>query len=211
MMQFITKSIVAASLAAGLATAASAVTITPVSATASSAFSGYGANFAIDGLANTDWASNSEGVGSTIYFDLGGLWDITSTSVTDRVTSGSANGTFAYGVSDFSTGYTVEFYSDVAGTNLVGSFAYFTLPVPVSPTSPADFRIITPISFNGIRSVRYVVDGTNGGVNPGISEISFEGTRAQGVVPEAATWAMLIAGFGLVGAAARRRRIVVSA
>lgn len=30
-------------------------------------------------------------------------------------------------------------------------------------------------------------------------------------VPEAASWAMLIAGFGLVGAAARRRRIAVAA
>jgi hypothetical protein len=30
-------------------------------------------------------------------------------------------------------------------------------------------------------------------------------------VPEPASWAMLIAGFGLVGAAARRRRTVVAA
>lgn len=29
----------------------------------------------------------------------------------------------------------------------------------------------------------------------------------QGVVPEPATWAMMIAGFGLIGAAARRRRM----
>ncbi|MEN9932777.1 MAG: hypothetical protein RIS17_1350 [Pseudomonadota bacterium] len=32
-----------------------------------------------------------------------------------------------------------------------------------------------------------------------------------GVVPEPASWAMLIAGFGLVGAVARRRRVTVSA
>lgn len=30
-------------------------------------------------------------------------------------------------------------------------------------------------------------------------------------IPEAATWAMLVAGFGLVGAAARRRKAVVAA
>jgi hypothetical protein len=37
-----------------------------------------------------------------------------------------------------------------------------------------------------------------------VSEVTFEGSA----VPEAATWAMLIAGFGMVGAAARRRRAI---
>ena len=40
-----------------------------------------------------------------------------------------------------------------------------------------------------------------GGVNP-----SDLGLGNAGAVPEPATWAMLIAGFGLVGAAMRRRR-----
>jgi hypothetical protein len=35
-------------------------------------------------------------------------------------------------------------------------------------------------------------------------------TRPGGVIPEPATWAMMIAGFGLVGAAARRRNRMVS-
>ena len=33
----------------------------------------------------------------------------------------------------------------------------------------------------------------------------------SGAVPEPASWAMLIAGFGLVGVAARRRKIAVAA
>ena len=37
------------------------------------------------------------------------------------------------------------------------------------------------------------------------------GTAAGGAVPEPASWAMLIAGFGLVGAVARRRRTAVAA
>lgn len=49
--------------------------------------------------------------------------------------------------------------------------------------------------------------------------VAFLGTLGQGYridaltagVPEAASWAMLIAGFGLVGAASRRRRISVTA
>jgi hypothetical protein len=35
-------------------------------------------------------------------------------------------------------------------------------------------------------------------------------TGGNGVVPEPASWAMLIAGFGLVGAVARRRRVVAA-
>jgi PEP-CTERM motif len=37
------------------------------------------------------------------------------------------------------------------------------------------------------------------------------GTASGGAVPEPASWAMLIAGFGLVGAIARRRRTAVAA
>lgn len=210
-MNLFTKSLVAVSLAAGVATAASAVTFSPVSATASSSYSGYGAGYAIDGLANSDWASNSEGAGSTIFFDLGGVWDITTTSITDRVTSGGANFSLVYGTTDYTTSYSVEFFSDLAGTNLVGNYAFFGVPVPASPSSPADFLKATVAGFNGVASVRYTVLATAGGVNPGLSEITFEGTPTQSVVPEGATWAMLIAGFGLVGAAARRRRVVVAA
>lgn len=41
-----------------------------------------------------------------------------------------------------------------------------------------------------------------GGQRPDLSHVSFFG----GVIPEPATWAMMIAGFGLVGGAMRRRR-----
>jgi hypothetical protein len=41
-------------------------------------------------------------------------------------------------------------------------------------------------------------------------DITF-GSSTPGAVPEPASWAMLIAGFGLVGAAARRRRVVATA
>lgn len=51
-------------------------------------------------------------------------------------------------------------------------------------------------------------------------DVLFNGDRGQGyrldtisaaVVPEPASWALLIAGFGLVGAMQRRRRTAVSA
>ncbi|QMW23012.1 PEP-CTERM sorting domain-containing protein [Sandaracinobacteroides saxicola] len=52
--------------------------------------------------------------------------------------------------------------------------------------------------FGGNR-VNQVIFGSNG------NSFEFDNIAAAGAVPEPATWAMLIAGFGLVGMAARRR------
>ncbi len=57
---------------------------------------------------------------------------------------------------------------------------------------------VDEVRFNGYNGY-YVID-----------DITFTGGVGGGV-PEPASWAMLIAGFGLVGAAARRRRSVVAA
>ncbi|MBO9581616.1 MAG: PEP-CTERM sorting domain-containing protein [Sphingobium sp.] len=48
----------------------------------------------------------------------------------------------------------------------------------------------------------------NGGQQPNLSHLAFFGTQAP--VPEPATWAMLIAGMGIVGASMRRRKTAVS-
>ena len=52
--------------------------------------------------------------------------------------------------------------------------------------------------------------GTSGGVAVRSFETSFD-TIGIGAVPEPASWAMMIAGFGLVGAAMRRRREIAAA
>ena len=68
--------------------------------------------------------------------------------------------------------------------------------------------------WGGIRSVT----DSNGGQLMDWSVSSGSGTNwqqsfipATGAVPEPASWAMLIAGFGLVGATQRRRKVVVAA
>jgi hypothetical protein len=60
-----------------------------------------------------------------------------------------------------------------------------------------------------------VASGLTGGASGGVAVRGFGGVQydliSTSVVPEPATWAMLIAGFGLVGSAMRRRRAVAIA
>jgi hypothetical protein len=59
----------------------------------------------------------------------------------------------------------------------------------------------------GIRWIDVDVSGSEDGL--AIDDLSLSTTTAQSVVPEPATWAMFIGGFGLVGGALRRRRDTV--
>jgi hypothetical protein len=78
----------------------------------------------------------------------------------------------------------------------------------------AGFR---PSTFWGLTSTRQISSisfGPGGGTTQsgsfGIDNLTI-GSAPSGVVPEPAAWALMISGFGLVGAAARRRRTVVAA
>lgn len=114
----------------------------------------------------------------------------------------------------------------------VGSFDdtfHFTLPsagvagstissIRVSKLTNVDFSSVTlnGVAFttllSGVIEGRYLtlpvsegaqtinVTGTSGG------NASYAGTFAFAAIPEPATWAMMIGGFGLVGSAMRRRR-----
>lgn len=74
-------------------------------------------------------------------------------------------------------------------------------------TPPPAFGIgwvnLTGLSATGPLSLEFEQNPAQGWVF--VSEVSFEGTIA-GAVPEPATWAMMIAGFGVVGGSLRRRR-----
>lgn len=94
---------------------------------------------------------------------------------------------------------------------------------------PADYRTGSgSISFTGIRQILTVTGGFTYGPDNGelpLQQRTFtrgflwtDGVKGSGggggnpgVIPEPATWAMMIAGFGLVGGAMRRRREVLAA
>jgi len=85
----------------------------------------------------------------------------------------------------------IQAYSGLNGTGtLLGSAAY----------GPGSFGGL--ISTDQIRSVRYTCE-YNFDLACGVYDVQFGATAA---VPEAATWAFMILGFGLTGALLRKRR-----
>ncbi len=109
-----------------------------------------------------------------------------------------------YRFSEFTiTGITETTITSLSAINTAGLFNTTSNPAPS-----------IALSFTG--SSINILFGTRSSSTP-IFDLSTTGGQAvfaynsAGVVPEPASWAMLIAGFGLVGAAARRRRAVTAA
>lgn len=191
----------------GLASSVVAATVTPISAVGSSSYPGFNDYFAVDTGANsavTDWSSFGQGTASYLNLDLGAVYTLASAAVTDRVTSGGGNGSFLGGTGDFTTQYSLTAYTDATFTTVVGSSVIVNHATPVAPSSPADFTSTANLSGLNAQYVRYNVLAANGG-NVGLSNISFN------TVPEPASWALLIVGFGMVGAATRRRSAAFAA
>ena len=66
--------------------------------------------------------------------------------------------------------------------------------------------------FLSVNNLLYSVDLTSGAATSlgSLGQSSLIGLTAIGAVPEPTTWAMMIAGFGIVGASLRRRRTVLA-
>lgn len=78
-------------------------------------------------------------------------------------------------------------------------------------TSPGSHYFFSPTAWggNGFTATGTLSVQNDGGSAHGITFKVGE-FAPNGVIPEPATWAMLIAGFGVVGAAARRRRAIAA-
>lgn len=209
-MNIVSKAVTAITMTVGFAVAAQAATIIPISAVGNTSFPGYADTNAIDANPLSDWASNGGGTNSVLSLDLGAVYTLTGAAITDRVTSGGGNNVFFGGTTDFTTAFTLRFFSDAAFTTQIGAFSLAGIATPVSPTGPSDFLTTVSLSSIAARYVTYSVDASNG-PNPGLSNINFEGTLVN-PVPEPGTWALMIVGFGMVGFSARRRsRVGVTA
>ena len=95
-------------------------------------------------------------------------------------------------------------FSGFGGLDLGSNFAFSTVIAGSAPfaSSSLTFRA------NNNTTLGFQI-GTSSGDNVGPLLDSV--TLTQNVIPEPATWAMLITGFGLVGMAARRRHTAVTA
>ncbi len=131
---------------------------------------------------------------------FGGL---SNTASGNYPTANFLNASFTAPASDVS--FTFENY----GNN--GASAYFAydsnnvLLTSGNLFNVANFSLVT-VNASNVALLQFS-NGTNGSSNGqfAVGQLSF-----NGAVPEAATWAMLIAGFGLVGATMRRRRAIAA-
>lgn len=193
----------AAIAAAGTAPAAAAV-FTPVSVTASSTFIfNYQPEYLIDGsgLSNglhdgnflNHWMSGTTGEKATLTFDLGDSFRLNQARIwqynVDFGLNRGARNVEVF-VSDDGLAYTLAGAGVLAQANGVATAAQ-----------------IIGIEGRG-RYVRLDLLDNYGDqfTWTGLAEVRF-----GGVVPEPASWALMIAGFGIVGAASRRRRAIVAA
>ena len=186
----------------GRPVAALANVIYPSTVVASSSYAGYPATDAIDTGANhlvTDWATNGGGVGGYLDITLPRVELLSSVELTDRTTSGGANGTYFGGTAEFTTQFELQVYTSASFTTTVGAPVIFTKSVPVSPTSPAAFAFTgsfpSGLDAEYLRYTIMAVDGstTNYTASAGLADISFE------TVPEPSSLAIFAAATLILG------------
>jgi hypothetical protein len=196
--------ILAAAIAAALTAPAAATVFTPVSVTASSTFIfNYQPEFLIDGSGLSDglhdgnflnhWMSDTTGEKATLTFDLGESFRLTQARIWQ---------------------YNVDFGLDRGARNVDVFVSDDGVAYSLAGTGVLERAngISTAAQIIGIegrgRFVRLDLLDNYGDrfTWTGLAEVRF-----GGVVPEPASWALMIAGFGVVGLAARRRRTGVAA
>ncbi|MDB5582890.1 MAG: sorting protein [Bradyrhizobium sp.] len=154
------------------------------------------------GLIKGDGNGASPGGFANLYFDLDQLSLPSGSDLGFEVTAGNvfvpATGSkvSAPGISYFATADSVEFAIPVS---------YFTSAFPgLNYDFAGQFPVIgDSVRLNLSQSLGYSVAGGAG--DYGTNRLGTAALTAAPAVPEPATWAMMLAGFGLLGGAMRRR------
>jgi hypothetical protein len=99
-------------------------------------------------------------------------------------------------------------FNNIGGLSLIDFVAYGSNGTALGSGSSSSFPTATTVSFGGIKSISFFPTvlahlGTNYG---GIDNLTFASAQSAPGVPEPATWAMMIGGFGMVGGSMRYRR-----
>ncbi len=202
------KFLVAASLAAIIAAPVSAVTVYDTAA-------GLGGNQSWAGTLGMDFRVNtaikvtalgafdsaSNGISSNIFV---AIFDATGTIVSPVL---NFNGTTAAPGSSYASLAVTPFIL-AAGTYQVGSWGYNNADQNYNNSGPGG-----PITFNSFGGkltalgTRYANGAGSLATIPDVGLTRYgAGTFAAANVPEPATWAMLLSGFGMIGFAMRRRK-----
>jgi len=144
------------------------------------------------------------GVAGTVFGRVVGLVDNATSAATNVFIDSFTVGGFSGNPVDAVTwsGQFVNSFTLVNGVVTAGRFAAST-----RAAEPDQFYINYRIGYRRGNS-NYASVGAANGIsiwnNNGLAGVTF----GQGVVPEPAAWALMIAGFGLVGASLRRRQQV---
>ena len=161
-----------------------------------------GAATVIGQLVNSDYATLGLTFDSAYYFQCPGTCPAPST------------GTFVSGfkaakgfTATFTTAQDYFSFNNIGGASLIQYYVYDSANILIGSGSAGLFPSPTILTFTGMKSVLFAPDaprhlGANFG---GVDNFSFG--RTIGGVPEPASWALMISGFGLAGAVLRRRRL----
>jgi hypothetical protein len=95
-------------------------------------------------------------------------------------------------------------------SELIGTFANASGTVVGTPFALGD-TATTVVAPSGATQLLLGINDDIFSDNGGYLKVQVDGPSAVGALPEPASWAMMIAGFGMVGATLRRRRSEVSA
>lgn len=196
-----------------IAAPASAAVITPVAVTASDTFNdfypainlinGSGLSGKLhNGVFNNMWQTTWDEVPHWLVFDLGQTVHLTDTRIWNYNQDFGWGTSLGRGVKDLTISISLDgvTYTPVITTELQRGTG---LPIPaevVALTGAARY-----VKFDILSNQDAGLPTNEAQPWTGLSEVRF-----AGAVPEAATWAMMIAGFGMVGSAMRRRRALVA-